>query len=332
MILAPSLPRKPTLASILLAALWLLSLASGILAALTRLDGFAALCGLASFAFIIALIWSLSRQPPHAADLPELDFSLHRLRFSAALGLLLAGILVVFVLGMSFGPGTSIMLACALLGLALAISWRSRLAWPVVAAGLAVGLFAALGVMLLGEADPAWAAFNLLALPPAFVGGALLVERTGLGRVRLLRGEYALALKGFLWACVLALPAALLNLLGKIYESDTWVAHAWQPLYAIVPGVAEETWARLFILPFCCALLGPTVKARPRRAVLIAVLASALVHGFAHTGIDPFGLVIGSLLYGLPTALLFLKADFEHAVGYHFFVDFVRYLAAYLLV
>jgi F0F1-type ATP synthase assembly protein I len=62
----------------------------------------------------------------------------------------------------------------------------------------------------------------------------------------------------------------------------------------------------------------------------VAVLIGALVHGFAHTGIDPFGLIIGSLLYGLPTALLFIKKDFEHAVGYHFLIDFVRFMAALL--
>ena len=320
-------------APFLLAALWLLSLAGGVLAALTRLDGFAALCGLASFAFILALIASLSRAAPYAADLPELDFALlPGASFRLALVLLLAGILLVFVLGMMAGPGTSVMLACALLGLALAVSWRRRLAWPVAAAGLAVGLIAALGIMLLGEADPAWAVFNLLTLPPAFMGGALLVQRARLAQVRTLQGQVLLALKGFLWGCALALPAALLNLLGNIYQGDTWVVHAWQPLYAIVPAVAEETWARVFIIALCYALLRPKAKTHPRRAVLIAVLTSALVHGFAHTGIDPFGLVIGSLLYGLPAALLFLKVDFEHAVGYHFFVDFVRFFAAYLLV
>ena len=62
----------------------------------------------------------------------------------------------------------------------------------------------------------------------------------------------------------------------------------------------------------------------------VDLLVGALVHGFAHTGIDPFGLVIGSLLYGLPTALLFIKKDFEHAVGYHFLIDFVRFVAALL--
>ena len=113
-------------------------------------------------------------------------------------------------------------------------------------------------------------------------------------------------------------------------QSDTWVVNWWQPLYAIVPGIAEETWARLFLTTLCYALLRPATNHSPRRAVFGAILFGALVHGLAHTGINPIGLIIGSLLYGVPTALLFIKYDFEHAVGYHFLIDFVRYLAAWL--
>jgi len=42
------------------------------------------------------------------------------------------------------------------------------------------------------------------------------------------------------------------------------------------------------------------------------------------------GIIIGSLLYSIPEVLLMIKKDFEHAVGYHFMVDFVRYSAAFL--
>ncbi len=35
-------------------------------------------------------------------------------------------------------------------------------------------------------------------------------------------------------------------------------------------------------------------------------------------------------LHGVSMALLFIKRDLEHAVGYHFFVDFVRFAAAWV--
>lgn len=95
-----------------------------------------------------------------------------------------------------------------------------------------------------------------------------------------------------------------------------------------MPGIAEETWARLFLTTFCYALLRPTTNQRPRRAVVVAVLVGALVHSFAHTGIDPLGLVIGGLLYFVPAALLFIKRDLEQAIGYHFLIVFVRFTAA----
>ncbi|MBE7385644.1 MAG: hypothetical protein F6J95_030125 [Leptolyngbya sp. SIO1E4] len=33
-------------------------------------------------------------------------------------------------------------------------------------------------------------------------------------------------------------------------------------------------------------------------------------------------------LFGVPMGLLFVKQDFEHAAGYHFFIDFVRFWVA----
>jgi hypothetical protein len=59
---------------------------------------------------------------------------------------------------------------------------------------------------------------------------------------------------------------------------------------------------------------------------------SALIHGFAHSGIDPVGIVVGSLLFSVPAALLFVRRDLETATGYHLAVDLVRFVAAYLLV
>jgi hypothetical protein len=113
-----------------------------------------------------------------------------------------------------------------------------------------------------------------------------------------------------------------------MHLGDTWVVDWWQPAYAIVPAVAEETWVRLLLTTLIYALLRPAAAGHPRRAVLIAVLAGCFAHSIAHTGFDPLGLLIGGLLYGIPSALLYIKFDFESVMGYHFLMDFIRFGAA----
>jgi hypothetical protein len=237
---------------------------------------------------------------------------------------------MLFFLGLMFGVGFVIMLACGLIGLWITIARRNRLTRRLVGFSLLAGLVSGLGQAFLGEGDLSWTAAYLLTIPPAFTGGALLLRRTQLGHLRWLEGKPVLAVKGFLFGCVLAVPGALLNQLGNLSGQDNWVTHGWQPLYAIVPAVAEETWARLLIIPFCYAVMWPATSQRPRRALLVAILISTVAWGFAHTGFNLAGLILGSLLFGLPEALLLVKKDFEHAVGYHFLIDFVRYLAAFL--
>jgi hypothetical protein len=320
---------KYTPSHVLLSLLWLIAVAAGFLSLLPGLSGVRVVVGLSGSVFIVVLIRTLSRKEPYAADLPDMDFLLTpRLGFGTATAVMVTGIGVLCVIGLAVGLAASMISVSALIGAAITVSWRTQLTTRVVILGVLAGLIAGGGIVFLGNGDLSWAIFNLVTIPPLFTGGALLLSRTSLAHIRLLQGEYWLGLQGFLWACVLALPASLLNLLGNMQARDTWLEHWWQPLFAIVPGIAEETWARLFLTTACYALLRPATNPRPRRAVFVAILIGTLVWGFAHTGINPIGLVVGSLLYGIPTALLFIKYDFEHAVGYHFMIDFVRYVAA----
>jgi hypothetical protein len=127
-------------------------------------------------------------------------------------------------------------------------------------------------------------------------------------------------------------PVALFNLvglLGTLEQTDSWVRHWWQPAAAVAPAVAEQTWASLFLVPLTYAVLR---AGSHRPALVAAVVVSALVHGFAHSGVDPVGIVVGSLLFSVPAALLFVRRDLETAVGYHVGVDLVRFVTAYLLI
>lgn len=322
---------KFKMSAIWLPALWILVVFGAVAKSVFEWEWWDFLVALSSLAFIVGLTLALARTKPAIRDLPAPDiFDAERPGFWARTLLLFLGLMLTFLLGLVIGTGTSMMLVCGLLGLGVTLTWRRMLTWKIAGLGLAAGLISALGTVFLGNGDLAWAAAYLVTIPLAFSGGVLLLQRTQLGHVRMLESEPGLGVKGFLVGCVLALPAALLNLLGGVQSQDTWILHWWQTLYAIVPAIAEETWARLFLLTFCYAVLRPVTSRRPQYAIIVAIAVSVLAWGFGHTGINPIGIIVGSLLYSLPVALLLIKKDFEHAVGYHFMVDLVRYIAAFL--
>lgn len=320
---------RRSISTILLAALWLLAAVSAIARAATAAQNWDFVTGLASFLFIAALIWQLARSAPAFVQ-PSEPSGAGRARpgFWTRLLLIWLGLALVFFLGLMAGTGFVFLLTCGLAGLGVTLAWRRDLTKNVVWGGLALGMICAAGIAWLGNGDLGWAAANLLALPPAFTGGVLLLQYSRLGQVSTLQGQPWLGLRSFALGCLLALPAALLNNLGELHSQDAWLVHNWQVAYAIVPALAEEAWARLLLVPLCYALLRAAAPQRPRLALWMALLASVFAHGYAHTGIDPFGILIGSLLYSLPAGLLLVRRDFESAVGYHFLVDFARYLAA----
>jgi hypothetical protein len=322
---------QPGLSTILLSALWILAVAGAVGQYFLKRQAWDALVGLSALLFGLGLIWTLGRTRPAISELPTLDvFTAKRLGFWIRTLLLFLGLALTLLLGMTISPGFSLMLVCGLLGLGVTLTWRKSLTWTIAGTGLAVGLISALGTVFLGTGDLVFAAAYLVTIPPAFTGGALLLGRTQLGHVRILEGRPALVLRGFLVGCVLGVPAGLFNLLGNIQGQDTYIIHWWQPLYAIVPAIAEETWARLFLVSCVYAVLRPATELRPQRAVVVAILISILAFSFAHAGLNPFVIIIDGLLFSTPFALLMIKKDFEHAVGYHFMTDFVRFIAALL--
>jgi hypothetical protein len=323
---------KLTILAGTLTALWILTVLSAIVHSFLPIKSLDFVTGLSGLAFIIVFITHLAKETPAAADLPNLGLlTSHRLGFWIRTLLIFLGLGFTFLVGLIIGTSFSLILTCGLIGMIVTLKMRKSLDRTMLWIAMTFGLISALGITFLGTGDISWAIANLVLIPPAFTGGALLLKYTGLGHVRLLESKTALAIKGFLFGSVMAIPAALLNLLGNLQGLDTWIVHWWQPLYALVPALAEETWARLFLVSFCYAILRPVTNLQPHRAVVVAVLVSMFAHGYGHTGIDPVGILIGSVLYTLPVALLLVKRDFEHSVGYHFLIDFFRFIAAFLL-
>jgi hypothetical protein len=312
-----------------LLAFWLTSAGSGIAWLLSGRDSLYPVAAAAGLLFILTLIWHLTLSAPHAADLPDLEPSgVSRLGFWGRAGMIALGVLVVLLLGLLASSGLSLLTAVGLIALGIVTTLRREVSRRVAFAGLAAGGMVGLGIRLLEDGQAAWAVLHIVVLPPTFVAGALLAGRSRLADVRLLTGQPWHSLNSAAWGCVLALPAALLNLAGNLQAGDAWVVHWWQVFAALNPAIAEEIWARLFLTTLVYVWLRPVTNDHPRRSLVAAVLLGAGMHAAAHTGINPIGLVIGALLYGVPAGLLFIKRDLEHAIGYHFGIDAVRYAAA----
>ncbi len=177
--------------------------------------------------------------------------------------------------------------------------------------------------------------FNLYFFPiiafPMYIAGGLLYERTRLGGIQLLAGQYGKAVKSVLWGGLLFGPLGLINAAGGSPGAGiTWVNKWWQPLW--LPwwsGIAEETWFRLFLMGLCYFLLRPAFRSRAAVAVVATVLFSGITFGMWH-GFTLERFLVTGLLYGVPLAAVFGRRDWEHAVGAHYMVNMIPWLMVFL--
>lgn len=172
---------------------------------------------------------------------------------------------------------------------------------------------------------------------PGLLAGWALLATTGLltpgiGRSRFLVDGAAAAGRGFGHGAILSIPWALLNVLLGGAQQDDWVQAWWQPLVAIQPGIAEEAWGRVLLVPLLYVALRPW--GRPRAALTTSVLVVGYWFAWLHTD-GAAGDVVSTLLIGtlyvLPVSYLWLRQGLETAVGFHFGQDFLRFGAAYVL-
>jgi hypothetical protein len=131
---------------------------------------------------------------------------------------------------------------------------------------------------------------------------------------------------------MLAFPPAVFNIASltnsHLTEFDRQFDQWWKAFYALQPGILEETWARLFLLTLFYALLHPLSHQKPQRALTAALIISVFIHGLAHypqSLSNPVSAIFIALMYGIPLGLIYIKRDYESAISYHFFIDFVRF-------
>ncbi len=322
--------------SVLLAALWLA--ATGLLLTASTVDA-ALLRGLGQIAglgFILALIALLWKPVGQRADWPAIQPIIgHPKGFLPTVFVVLVAFLLLFAAGPVVHPWLAVVTGLTIIAVLIMIRRRAQLTRRLWMLGLIAGATCLLLSWMGGRLD-AFQAFHLACIPFLFIAGCLLVAQTGLARVHSADGNWGLALRAFAGASALAVPVALLNVGYGAHPGDVWVDRAWEPLVALVPGIAEETWARLFLLTLVYALLRPYAQRHPARAVAAAVLIAGCVHALAHLpGAMVFSpaaapTLINAVVFGVPMGLLFVRYGFEAAVGYHFLIDFVRFAVAYL--
>ena len=277
-----------------------------------------------------ALLWWLGRAPTTAVPAAA------RTRPAAFGGAVVVALLLMVPLGFARFAVLGVLAAVAV---AVLVRLRQRLDRRELGYAATLGAVATVGGLAgwaatRGSNDLVWAAVQLPLVVLTLLAGWRAARHAGwapaeLGTVRLLVDGAGPALRSALCGVVLALPWALGNLVFRPYHEDR-IVEPWQPVVALLPGVAEESWARAFVVPilFLAFRRVATAPVALRTAALVATYWFA----FLHTPTSPVGVVLIGSLWVLPMTYLWLRRDLETAIGFHFCIDAVRFVAAYLFL
>ena len=158
-------------------------------------------------AYVAALLWYLGRTGPSVEQLPDIPPLLPP---HWRMGQLLPVLVIVLLLLAVFSEGVGILMYFLMIAtLWVLMVWRREIRLRSVVLGLALAVIALLGGLPFWDhrfvGKPLFIVL-LAFVPPMFVAGGLLLQRTGLGGSRLHAGQYAEALSSFLWGGLLFVP------------------------------------------------------------------------------------------------------------------------------
>jgi len=138
--------------------------------------------------------------------------------------------------------------------------------------------------------------------------------------------------RSFFFGILLGTPWALANgVMGSAESSRAvWVHSWWQPLIAFNPGIAEEAWGRLLLVPLAFVLFR---RVSPNRtAFSTSLIVMAYLFAFLHASGDGMSMLVSTIIIGtlfvLPISIVCLYRDLETAIGFHFWMDFLKYIFA----
>ncbi len=182
-----------------------------------------------------------------------------------------------------------------------------------------------------------WSILQVFLVLTGFLAGWSILQYTGLrqhgvGKSLFLSNGAGAAFKAFMNGLLIAMPWAFLNVLLGGSNGETWVKEWWQPIIALQPGIAEEAWGRILLVPLLFLIFRRV--GQPRAAFTAALYVMAYWFAYLHTpgglGGIPSTVIIGTL-YALPVSYLCLYRDLETAIGWHFWVDFIKFVFAFTL-
>lgn len=294
----------------------------------------AALRYLLHVGYVLALLWFLARKAPDIDSLPEIEAQLLPRRPYGA-WIPVWALSLVLLLALLWDDGADVVLLLLMVATVwLLVAWCRQIRLRAVLQAVALALIAysaALPAARNGMIQQSTLILLAALAAPMYVVGGQLVSRTRLGGARLLEGRYKQALWGLLRGCLLFVPLGLINAAdGSPGPEIDWVTEWWMPLsLPWFSGIAEEIWFRLFMVSLCFFLLRPALRGEPLPAIVGAALFSSIIFGLGH-GRELETFLTTGLLYGVPMAAVFVRRDWEHAVGAHYMINMIPWLMAFL--
>jgi hypothetical protein len=157
----------------------------------------------------------------------------------------------------------------------------------------------------------------------------------GVGLSRFLSAGIWPAVRSFLLGILLCTPWALAIVVMGSAEGgrSAWVESWWQPLIALQPGIAEEAWGRILMVPLAFLLFRRVSPDRTAFSTALIVMAYwfAYLHASGNVAsVLASTFIVGSLL-SLPVSIVCLCYDLETAIGFHFWMDFLKFAFALFL-
>lgn len=294
---------------------------------------------IACILYIFVLVLYLYKSPTEEIEiLDEHVYPLSNVNFEKLTIYIIFYLVFIFFLGIFISTNFLLPLSLTFIAISIIFNYRDLIDKKSILLGI-LSFFIVFIAFLFTDTFNIFMIIYLSMVPFLFVAGVILLRLISFTKIQAVQGNYFKSIKGFFIGCILAFPPSLLNIFGGSGQQDLWIIQWWEPiLAAFIPAICEEVWARLFLVSLIAVLLIPRKEEKIAQIIILAVIIGAIVHGLSHIPsqliLGPAGisyLIIG-MLYGVPMGMLFVKKDLEHAIGYHYFIDLIRFLVAFLIL
>lgn len=232
-------------------------------------------------------------------------------------------------------------LALSIVGLTLIVLYRKNVSSRslLISAGFAAVIWLAIQskywyygwTPYLPYYDPTFHAAETFAMT---LGALVLLKSHDVVDVKFAKGNAPGALKSIATGVLLGIPFAIVNVLIYVFvygDAITIQNVIYECIIALQPGVLEEVAYRLLLMSVSLVVM---LRYLPGKVAVISAIAMAVVfHAAVHVPdmiasqpvVALLTIVVMSLVFGLPMALLAYKKDIESAMGFHWVIDAVRF-------